>query len=180
MPIHLSCLQVKVDMGQPILNGPDVPTKLPSTKNEAVVQAELAIDGLAQHVTCVSMGNPHCITFGAKELKVINLEVQIACPEIYFSLTNFTSAYYNSKRKIIKIFSSYLNEQFNHPHMCARLGPKFYSLDQLHEFQSYNLSCIPGFWNLNMQLLKPVDQWFFMETLGIDRLSLYLFYSLMF
>ena len=70
-------------MGQPILNGPDVPTKLPSTKNEAVVQAELAIDGLAWHVTCVSMGNPHCVTFGAKELKVIDLEVQIACSEIY-------------------------------------------------------------------------------------------------
>ena len=70
-------------MGQPILNGPDVPTKLPSTKNEAVVQAELTIDVLAWHVTCVSMGNPHCVTFGAKELKVIDLEVQIACSEIY-------------------------------------------------------------------------------------------------
>uniref|UniRef100_A0ACD5XMI0 Uncharacterized protein n=1 Tax=Avena sativa TaxID=4498 RepID=A0ACD5XMI0_AVESA len=65
---------VKVDMGQPILNGPDVPTKLPSTKNEAVVQAELAIDGLAWHVTCVSMGNPHCVTFGAKELKDLHVD----------------------------------------------------------------------------------------------------------
>ncbi|KAM0855777.1 hypothetical protein ACQ4PT_049560 [Festuca glaucescens] len=66
--------KVKVDMGQPILNGPDVPTKLPSTKNEAVVQAELAIDGLTWYVTCVSMGNPHCVTFGAKELKDLHVD----------------------------------------------------------------------------------------------------------
>ncbi|KAF7070895.1 hypothetical protein CFC21_076334 [Triticum aestivum] len=66
--------KVKVDMGEPILYGPDVPTKLPSTKNEAVVKAELAIDGLAWHVTCVSMGNPHCITFGSKELKVLHVD----------------------------------------------------------------------------------------------------------
>ncbi|KAK1627313.1 hypothetical protein QYE76_001628 [Lolium multiflorum] len=66
--------KVKVDMGQPILNGPDVPTKLSSTKNEAVVQAELVIDGLTWYVTCVSMGNPHCVTFGAKELKDLHVD----------------------------------------------------------------------------------------------------------
>ncbi|KAK1627360.1 hypothetical protein QYE76_001675 [Lolium multiflorum] len=66
--------KVKVDMGQPILNGPDVPTKLSSTKNEAVVQAEMVIDGLTWYVTCVSMGNPHCVTFGAKELKDLHVD----------------------------------------------------------------------------------------------------------
>lgn len=66
--------KVKVDMGQPILHGPDVPTKLPSTRNEAVVQAELAIDGSTWHATCVSMGNPHCVTFGSKELKVLQVD----------------------------------------------------------------------------------------------------------
>lgn len=64
-------------MGQPILSGPDIPTKLPSTKNEAVVQADLAVDGSTWQVTCVSMGNPHCVTFGTKELKVIDLQVHI-------------------------------------------------------------------------------------------------------
>lgn len=58
-------------MGEPILSGPDIPTELPATKNESVVQAELAIEGLTWHVTCVSMGNPHCVTFGTKESKVI-------------------------------------------------------------------------------------------------------------
>uniref|UniRef100_M8CEL1 diaminopimelate epimerase n=1 Tax=Aegilops tauschii TaxID=37682 RepID=M8CEL1_AEGTA len=73
-PSTIPVRMVKVDMGEPILYGPDVPTKLPSTKNEAVVKAELAIDGLAWHVTCVSMGNPHCITFGSKELKVLHVD----------------------------------------------------------------------------------------------------------
>lgn len=73
----LSCFQVKVDMGEPILSGPDIPTKLPATKNKAVVQAELAVEGLTWHVTCVSMGNPHCVTFGTKESKVIDMHLYI-------------------------------------------------------------------------------------------------------
>ncbi|RCV18786.1 hypothetical protein SETIT_3G331200v2 [Setaria italica] len=63
--------QVKVDMGEPILSGPDIPTKLLATKNKVVVQAELEVEGLTWHVTCVSMGNPHCVTFGAKDLKQV-------------------------------------------------------------------------------------------------------------
>jgi len=64
-------------MGEPILSGPGIPTKLLATKNKAAVQAELAVEGLTWHVTCVSMGNPHCVTFGAKELKVISLQIHI-------------------------------------------------------------------------------------------------------
>ncbi|CAN7060927.1 unnamed protein product [Brassica oleracea var. botrytis] len=56
-------VQVKVDMGIPILKAQDVPTKLPGNKGEAVIQAELVVDGVSWNVTCVSMGNPHCITF---------------------------------------------------------------------------------------------------------------------
>ena len=70
---HTFIFQVKVDMGEPILSGPEIPTKLPATRNKAVVQAELEVEGSTWHVTCVSMGNPHCVTFGSKELKVINL-----------------------------------------------------------------------------------------------------------
>ncbi|CAN6904211.1 unnamed protein product [Brassica oleracea] len=58
--------QVKVDMGIPILKAQDVPTKLPGNKGEAVIQAELVVDGVSWNVTCVSMGNPHCVTFGTK------------------------------------------------------------------------------------------------------------------
>uniref|UniRef100_A0A804N5J3 diaminopimelate epimerase n=1 Tax=Zea mays TaxID=4577 RepID=A0A804N5J3_MAIZE len=73
--------QVKVDMGEPILSGLDIPTKLLATKNKAVVQAELAVEGLTWHVTCVSMGNPHCVTFGANELKVDDLKLSEIGPK---------------------------------------------------------------------------------------------------
>ena len=62
--------QVRVDMGKPILTSLDVPTKLSPNKNGMVVGAELVVDGIPWNVTCVSMGNPHCITFETKESKV--------------------------------------------------------------------------------------------------------------
>lgn len=55
-------IQVCVDMGPPYLEAAEVPTKL-AAKGE-VVKAPLVVDGKTWLVTCVSMGNPHCITFG--------------------------------------------------------------------------------------------------------------------
>ena len=52
--------RVRVDMGEPILTPKDVPTKLPGNP---VIDADLPIDDRILKVTCVSMGNPHCITF---------------------------------------------------------------------------------------------------------------------
>ncbi len=60
--------QVCVDMGAPILNAPDVPTTLATTGE--VVQAPLEVDGKTYTVTCVSMGNPHCVTFGEQGSQV--------------------------------------------------------------------------------------------------------------
>jgi diaminopimelate epimerase len=54
--------RVRVDMGEPILNGPDIPTLLPG---DPVVNAPLEIDGHLYAATCVSMGNPHCVLFVA-------------------------------------------------------------------------------------------------------------------
>ncbi|KAF7818540.1 diaminopimelate epimerase, chloroplastic [Senna tora] len=56
-----------VDMGEPILKASDVPTKLPANKDHSVVKSELEVDGAIWNVTCVSMGNPHCVTFSTKE-----------------------------------------------------------------------------------------------------------------
>ncbi|KAJ3680834.1 hypothetical protein LUZ60_015323 [Juncus effusus] len=57
--------QVKVDMGEPVLTAPQIPTKVsPTNENGSVVQAGLKVDGANWSVTCVSMGNPHCVTFG--------------------------------------------------------------------------------------------------------------------
>ncbi|WJX84525.1 diaminopimelate epimerase [Trifolium repens] len=58
---------VRVDMGEPILKASDVPTKLTPNKDQAVVKAEINVDGIIWNVTCVSMGNPHCLTFSNNE-----------------------------------------------------------------------------------------------------------------
>jgi diaminopimelate epimerase len=54
--------QVKVDMGTPFLLGKEIPTTL-GNGEEKVVNQPLDVDGQSWLVTCVSMGNPHCITF---------------------------------------------------------------------------------------------------------------------
>jgi diaminopimelate epimerase len=57
--------QVRVDMGEPILQPDQIPTTLrsPSGPNEPVIDAPLAVGGRELRVTCVSMGNPHCVVF---------------------------------------------------------------------------------------------------------------------
>jgi diaminopimelate epimerase len=52
--------RVRVDMGEPVLVAEKIPTTLPGSP---VVNVPLGIDGRTLQVTCVSMGNPHCITF---------------------------------------------------------------------------------------------------------------------
>ena len=58
---------VTVDMGEPILVPADVPTTLRSDNGDdsaPAVRAPLTLpDGQTFAVTCVSMGNPHCIAF---------------------------------------------------------------------------------------------------------------------
>ncbi|KAL4452573.1 hypothetical protein ABPG75_008235 [Micractinium tetrahymenae] len=70
--------QVCVDMGEPILKAADVPTTLQPTQGEAVVQQQLEVDGRTWLMTCVSMGNPHAITFGLADgtpIKVAELDL---------------------------------------------------------------------------------------------------------
>lgn len=65
--------QVRVDMGEPILKASDVPTKLPANKDQSVVRSKLDVDGITWNVTCVSMGNPHCVTFATEASQVFYL-----------------------------------------------------------------------------------------------------------
>lgn len=52
--------QVRVNMGAPILE----PAKIPTTfTGDKVVNAPLVVAGQTFEVTCVSMGNPHCVIF---------------------------------------------------------------------------------------------------------------------
>lgn len=50
----------RVNMGAPILNGREIPTKF---DGETVISQKLTIDDKAYAVTCVSMGNPHCVLY---------------------------------------------------------------------------------------------------------------------
>ena len=64
--------QVKVDMGVPALLASEIPTTLaPAT--EKVIDHCLEVAGKSWSVTCVSMGNPHCITF-VEDVAAIPLE----------------------------------------------------------------------------------------------------------
>ncbi|PSC71802.1 Diaminopimelate chloroplastic [Micractinium conductrix] len=77
-PALLADGQVCVDMGEPILKAADVPTTLQPTQGEAVVQQRLTVDGKEWLFTCVSMGNPHAITFGLSDgtpIKVDELDL---------------------------------------------------------------------------------------------------------
>ena len=51
--------RVTVDMGEPILDGRQIPLATPGQ----MIDQPLTVDGTAYQVTCVSMGNPHCVTF---------------------------------------------------------------------------------------------------------------------
>ena len=60
----------RVDMGEPILE----PDKIPVNFNSnPVVNEPLEVDGKTYHVTCVSMGNPHAVTY-MKEIDNLALD----------------------------------------------------------------------------------------------------------
>ena len=55
-----SVRQVRVDMGEPLLEAARIPTTLPG---DPPIDVPLAVSGESLRVTCLSMGNPHCVTF---------------------------------------------------------------------------------------------------------------------
>jgi diaminopimelate epimerase len=52
--------RVRVGMGEPILAAEQIPTTLPG---DPVTNAKLTLNDTSFRVTCVSMGNPHCVIF---------------------------------------------------------------------------------------------------------------------
>lgn len=64
-------MQVKVDMGEPILE----PAKIPiiGFDTEKVINKDLEVDGKVFKINAVSMGNPHCIIF-VEDLDSIDFE----------------------------------------------------------------------------------------------------------
>jgi diaminopimelate epimerase len=64
--------QVKVNMGQPKLLAKEIPTNL-ATPEDKVINCSIEAAGQSWSVTCVSMGNPHCIAF-VQDVSAIALE----------------------------------------------------------------------------------------------------------
>lgn len=52
---------VRVDMGEPILEGDEIPVK--GFGRRHVVNEKLTVEGKDYAMTCVSMGNPHCVIY---------------------------------------------------------------------------------------------------------------------
>jgi diaminopimelate epimerase len=66
---HLVGELVEVDMGEPILEGRQIPVNADGT----IVNRRLQLDGETYAITCVSMGNPHCVIY-LDEIDSLDLE----------------------------------------------------------------------------------------------------------
>ena len=66
---------VKVNMGTPILKAADIPVR---SEKEQVINEPVMVDGKEWKITCVSMGNPHAITY-IDDVK--NLEIEKIGPK---------------------------------------------------------------------------------------------------
>lgn len=62
--------RARVDMGEPRLNRGDLPMTGPA--EERCVDEPLEMNGLELRVTCVSMGNPHCVIY-VPDVKAVDL-----------------------------------------------------------------------------------------------------------
>lgn len=60
----------RVNMGAPILEGAKIPTKF---DGKTVVSQKLTIENKDYAVTCVSMGNPHCIVYTKADVRALDL-----------------------------------------------------------------------------------------------------------
>lgn len=77
---------VTVDMGQPVLNGPDIPV----TMKGQIISRPLTVDGTTWKMTCVSMGNPHCVirVDGLDAFPVIQVGRKIETDPLFPNRTN--------------------------------------------------------------------------------------------
>lgn len=62
---------VKVNMGAPILTAKDIPVDVDTEK---CIDADINVDGKDYKITCVSMGNPHAVTFIEEDVKKFPVE----------------------------------------------------------------------------------------------------------
>ena len=70
--------KLRVDMGKAILDPKQIPVK---TDKDKIVNEAVTIGGKEYNITCVSMGNPHCVVFVDN---VDNLDIEKIGPEFEF------------------------------------------------------------------------------------------------
>lgn len=69
--------QVRVNMGAPVLEAEKVPVR---AETERVVAQPITVDGKEYEMTCVSMGNPHCVIFMEESIQT-ELEIEKIGPK---------------------------------------------------------------------------------------------------
>lgn len=69
---------VRVNMGAPELLPKLVPVKL---EGDRVIDREILIDDETYNITCVSMGNPHCVVYMEDELSLEKLRIEELGPK---------------------------------------------------------------------------------------------------
>ena len=62
---------LRVDMGKAILDPKEIPAKMDKDK---IVNEPYTIDGEEYNITCVSMGNPHCVVFIKSDIDNLELD----------------------------------------------------------------------------------------------------------
>ncbi len=62
---------VRVNMGSPVLEAAKVPVTFPKKE---MLSEPIEVDGSIYNVSCVSMGNPHCVLFLDEDVRTLDLE----------------------------------------------------------------------------------------------------------
>lgn len=79
----------RVNMGSPILEASKVPVKLEGEDvtgilsdgiKNAVISRQLTVSGVNYNVTCVSMGNPHCVVFVDDDFDMEGFDIERTAP----------------------------------------------------------------------------------------------------
>lgn len=73
---------VTVDMGKPSLSSANIPVELGECE---VIDEPIFIDGLEYRITCVSMGNPHCVLFvdDVNKIQIENIGLKLEKNKIF-------------------------------------------------------------------------------------------------
>lgn len=93
---------VKVNMGQPVLAGDEIPVE--NFGKNQVIAKPLTVADQTYEITCISMGNPHCIIFvdDINQIDLAKIGPQIENNAIFPKKTNVEFAQIKSKEHIRK------------------------------------------------------------------------------